>query len=72
MTLITTLGEQARSAARVIAAATTAQKNAALLAIADKIEQETRLLKNANQEDIVRATNRGMEAAMLDRLELTA
>ncbi|MFP8965695.1 glutamate-5-semialdehyde dehydrogenase [Pokkaliibacter sp. CJK22405] len=65
------LGKQARVASREIARADTMQKNAALLAMADAIENERPALVEANQRDLDRARATGMDAAMLDRLTLT-
>ena len=65
------LGSKARSASRHIAKATTAQKNAALLNIADSINQNREALLDANQQDMAAGKQKGLEAALLDRLELT-
>ena len=65
------LGSKARTASRHIARATTAQKNAALLNIADSINQNREALLDANQQDMVAGKQKGLEAALLDRLELT-
>lgn len=68
---MTTLGQQARAAARVTARATTAQKNAALLAMAESIQRHRGQLALANQRDLAAGREKGLDAAMLDRLELT-
>lgn len=65
------LGEQAKQAASVLAAANTGQKNNALLAIADAIEANAATLKAENQKDLDAGEKRGLEAALLDRLALT-
>lgn len=65
------LGEQARKASRVIAAADSGQKNAALLAIADAVLAQREALKAANQIDLDAGEAKGLEAALLDRLALT-
>ena len=65
------LGSEARTASRHIAKATTAQKNAALLNIADSINQDREALLDANQQDMAAGKQKGLEAALLDRLELT-
>lgn len=67
-----TLGMQARAASRVMAAATTAQKNAALLAMVDAIEAGRPQLQQANALDMQAGREKGLDAAMLDRLELTS
>lgn len=70
-TYMNTLGAQARAASRVMAAATTATKNAALLAIIDAIELGRAQLEIANQLDMQAGRDKGLGAAMLDRLALT-
>ena len=65
------LGSKARTASRYIAKATTAQKNAALLNIADSINHSREALLDANQQDMAAGKQKGLEAALLDRLELT-
>jgi glutamate-5-semialdehyde dehydrogenase len=65
------LGEQARAAARVLAAASTGQKNAALNAIADALLDTRELLKAENAKDIETGKANGLDAALLDRLALT-
>ena len=65
------LGSKARTASRHIAKATTAQKNAALLNIADSINQNREALLDANQQDMADGIQKGLEVALLDRLELT-
>ena len=65
------VGRQARAASRRLATASTAEKNAALLAIAAAIRREKAALVAANQEDLAAARAAGLEAAMLDRLTLS-
>lgn len=65
-----TLGQTARSASRVIARASTSQKNQALLAIADILASRRSLLRADNQNDLDRARAAGVAEALLDRLEL--
>lgn len=64
------LGQQARAAARLIAAADSATKNAALLAIADAINSRRTELLAANAIDLESGRSNGLDAALLDRLEL--
>lgn len=65
------LGRAARDAARQLARASTAAKNTALLAMADGITaRETELLA-ANARDMEAGREHGLDAALLDRLELT-
>ena len=66
-----TLGQQARLASRAMARATTGIKNQALLNIAAQIEASRELLKQANAKDMARGEESGLDAALLDRLELT-
>jgi glutamate-5-semialdehyde dehydrogenase len=62
------IGAEARKAAHILARIATAQKNEALLAAADRIEQSTDGILAANQADIKSAC--GLSSAMLDRLRL--
>lgn len=64
------LGQNARIASAVLARATTADKNGALLAIAETIEARSADLVEANAEDLAAARQRGLAGALLDRLEL--
>ncbi len=66
-----TLGQQARQASRAMARATTGIKNQALLNIAAQIEASREALKQANAADMARGEENGLDAALLDRLELT-
>lgn len=65
------VGQAARRASRVIARADTAQKNRALLAMADAVERETAALLAANQQDVAAARAAGLDDAFIDRLTLT-
>lgn len=65
------IGQQARSASAAIAKADTGLKNRALLAIADAILAQREDLIRANQKDMTRGQENGLDSAMLDRLELT-
>ncbi len=62
------LGRKARSASRVIAAAPTALKNKALLAIANELDRSRITLVSENQKDLAAGKANGLDAAMLDRL----
>ncbi|MDR0737180.1 MAG: glutamate-5-semialdehyde dehydrogenase [Zoogloeaceae bacterium] len=66
-----TLGRAARAAAQELARTGTAQKNAALDAIAAAILREKAALLAANAEDLAAARASGLEAALLDRLTLS-
>lgn len=65
------VGAAARIASREIGRASTAQKNQALLAIAEQIYTQSVTLKQANALDLKAGKEKGLAAALLDRLELT-
>ena len=65
------VGERARAAARDIGKAETGAKNAALQAIAGRIDAEAEKLKQENSRDLEAGRASGLDAALLDRLELT-
>jgi glutamate-5-semialdehyde dehydrogenase len=66
------LGVAARAAARLIARADTATKNAALAAIAARIRADSGKLIEANKADVAGAKKAGRDAAFVDRLTLGA
>lgn len=68
---MTELGRSARAAARVISSATTESKNTALLASADALNASRVELKAANEQDLTLGREAGLDAALIDRLELT-
>ena len=61
----------AKQAFYQLAAAGSAEKNAALLRLAELIEQHQSAILAANAQDMERAAAKGLEAALLDRLKLT-
>ncbi len=65
------VGENARAAAREIAKADTGKKNKALEYIADAIDAAKESLGVENQKDMLAGAEKGLDAALLDRLELT-
>ena len=65
------VGAAARTAARELARATTASKNAGLLAAADAIDSNVSVILAANARDVARAREAGNDAAFIDRLTLT-
>jgi glutamate-5-semialdehyde dehydrogenase len=65
------VGTAARAAARVLARADTATKNAALAAMAAAIRRDQGALLAANAEDVRTAREAGHDAAFVDRLALT-
>jgi glutamate-5-semialdehyde dehydrogenase len=69
---MTGLGRAARAASRELAKADTNAKNQALRLIAAAIERDAEALLAANARDLDAARAAGLEAALLDRLTLTA
>ena len=65
------VGQRARAAAREIGRAETGGKNTALLAIADRIDADAAYLQQQNRLDLENGKANGLDAASLDRLELT-
>ena len=65
------LGRAAREASRVLARASTAQKNQALHAAAHALDAARTELVEANEKDLVAARASGLEESMVDRLALT-
>ncbi len=65
-----TMGQAARTASYTLATLTTAQKDAALLAIADEIEAQAATVLAQNALDIADARAKGTSEALLDRLLL--
>jgi glutamate-5-semialdehyde dehydrogenase len=65
------LGRRARDASRILATASSAAKNDALLTAADLLGDRAADLVAANAADLEAATAAGMEAGPLDRLRLT-
>ena len=68
---MTRLGRAARAASRVLARASTAQKNHALQAAANALDAARSELTAANELDLAAARANGLEPAMVDRLALT-
>ncbi len=65
------LGSAAREASRQVAAASTAVRNRALLAVRDALDGARASLAQANSEDLERGRVNGLDAPLMDRLELT-
>lgn len=65
------MGAAARAASTRMAAASTAAKNAALIALARRLRESGPALAEANQKDIAAAQAAGLAAPMVDRLKLT-
>ncbi|MGI9032194.1 MAG: glutamate-5-semialdehyde dehydrogenase [Acidimicrobiales bacterium] len=69
-TPITELGRRAKAASRVLASASTAAKDAALVAAADLLVQRAGEILHANAADVGRAEQAGTSATVVDRLRL--
>ncbi len=65
------VGKQARRASNALRGLSTAVKDTALRAIAQGLRDERTALQRANARDLDLGRERGLSAAMLDRLELT-
>jgi glutamate-5-semialdehyde dehydrogenase len=68
--LLHQIGQRAKDAARSLALAPSARKDAALTAMAAAIRGHQREIMAANQKDLAEATASGANAAFLDRLAL--
>ncbi|HEB63896.1 MAG TPA: glutamate-5-semialdehyde dehydrogenase [Gammaproteobacteria bacterium] len=67
---MTAVGERARRAARQMARADVGTKNRVLMAIAELIDARQSMLLEANAKDMKSGQANGLDAALLDRLEL--
>jgi len=65
------MAKAARTAAAEIARCSSNKKNDVLLGIADKIEEKSSNIKEANQKDLSRAKEMGLSDAMIDRLTVS-
>ncbi len=65
------LGSAARAASRVVAASSTQARNRALLAARDALDGAREQLAVANQRDLEQGAANGLDAPLMDRLELT-
>ena len=65
------LGSQAKTASAQMAKASTATKNKALLALARRLREQVGPLQQHNTLDLERAVAAGLDAPMVDRLQLT-
>ncbi len=65
------LGQQARQASRLAAAAESGVKNKALVEAATAIEDQAQNLAEENKKDLEAGKAKGLDAALLDRLQLT-
>lgn len=71
MTDLTTIGKTAKAASRQLATLSTEDKNNALLAIADRLEEQADQVLTANKKDVEEGRANGLDDALLDRLLLT-
>lgn len=69
--LIIEAGHKARAASRRMAAASTADKNKALLRLAELLEAKKEDIFAANEQDLVRAKKNGLKESFVDRLRVT-
>ncbi|MCP4627737.1 MAG: glutamate-5-semialdehyde dehydrogenase [bacterium] len=65
---ITTLAQAGREAANQLVRVSSDQKNAALLSIAAGLEREATFIRDQNRKDLVKAEEKGLSAALIDRL----
>ncbi|MCG8158602.1 glutamate-5-semialdehyde dehydrogenase [Brenneria goodwinii] len=65
------MGKAAKAASYQLSVLSTAEKDRALAAIADLLEQESVQILAANEQDVAQARQNGMSEALLDRLLLT-
>jgi glutamate-5-semialdehyde dehydrogenase len=66
------LGRRAKAASRILATASTAEKDDALRSAADLLVARSTEILEANATDVDRATETGIDAAVIDRLRLDA
>lgn len=64
-------GQKARAASRRMAAASTAEKNKALLCLADLLEAKGQEIFEANKQDLTKALENGLKESFVDRLCVT-
>lgn len=69
---VRSLAAEAKAAFYQTAAASAAQKNAALLRLAELIESRQADVLAANAEDVAQAEAKGLESSLIDRLQISA
>ncbi|GAB6157018.1 glutamate-5-semialdehyde dehydrogenase [Desulfotomaculum varum] len=72
MSIVRELARQAKEASRELATLATADKNFALLKVAQQLLADKDSILCANQEDLTRGKQAGLSPALLDRLALNA
>ena len=70
-TIIIQIAQNAKKAARTMAALSSSQKNQALFTIAGLIQQNAASIQEENKKDIKQAEENGLSPAMIDRLTIT-
>ena len=71
MSEIRAVAERAKSAARALAGLGTEEKKGLLMAMADGLTAQEKIIRKANEEDVAAARAAGTSGALLDRLDLT-
>ncbi|GEN56239.1 gamma-glutamyl phosphate reductase [Halolactibacillus alkaliphilus] len=71
MTTLDTLGKQAKETTLLLQQATTEEKNAALLKIADVLIERQEEILVENEKDLVNAKDKGISDSVIDRIRLT-
>lgn len=69
--VVADLGRRAKAAARMLATATSDQRNQALTEAAEALRSKTQELLDANRRDLDAISDKGKDAAFIDRLTLT-
>jgi glutamate-5-semialdehyde dehydrogenase len=64
------IAQAAKAAAKQLGRVSTPQKNAALLSIARCLEKEAAFIRAENRKDLIQAEEKGLSAAMIDRLTI--
>jgi glutamate-5-semialdehyde dehydrogenase len=70
-TMIHEMALRARAASSSVAALSTEKKNEALLSIADRLEKDADLIREANKRDVASAKAAGLQPHLVDRLILS-
>ncbi|MBU0479872.1 MAG: glutamate-5-semialdehyde dehydrogenase [Proteobacteria bacterium] len=65
------MAARARKASRQMASLSTAAKNRLLIRMADSLQQKAEYIRAENEKDLAAGREKGLSAAMLDRLELS-
>jgi glutamate-5-semialdehyde dehydrogenase len=68
---ICSMAKKARIAARSLTPLSSEKKNMVLLHMAELLQQQKEYIQQENKKDLVAGREKGLNAAMLDRLELS-